>query len=371
MFQSQGEAIKAASLDSADGGRNAAGRVKAFIANRQAASDRRLRFTLGPPLGWVICSAAGLLGDSTWREPRFWLGMVYFGSASVLLWTGNVYIWFWLRGRPDWIVNAGRRLRLIAGAVLTFTVPSGVLMFSFWYLLSPPHLVDWAAVTRATLWATLASGLIFHIYETIDLITQRARERAATRQLEYARALAELSALKAQIDPHFMFNCLNTLAGLIETSPDRALRFTIDLGAVYRYILQSRSRELVTLHEELAFLAKYHALLQLRFEDGIQLQLPVPAGESWLPAVSLQLLLENAVKHNEFSAQSPLCVVVEMSEDTVTLRHVPRRGKPKAASEGVGLRNLDERCRLLLERGIVIRDEPEEFAVTVPLKLAE
>jgi hypothetical protein len=328
--------------------------------------DQRIRWGLGPPLGWLVSYAAGLQGATSWQQPRYWLGVLYFAMVSLMLWKGNVVIWFWLRGRPDWIVNPRRRLFLITGTVVAFSVSTCLVLFSIWFqALGEP--IDWPPVWRATVLATLASVVIFHIYETIDLITQRAREHASLQQLEYAKALAQLSALKAQIDPHFMFNCLNTLVGLIETSPARAQRFTVNLGDVYRYILQSRTRELVKLADELTFVRNYHALLMLRFEDGVQLSLPAQTPEGWIPPVSLQLLLENAVKHNDFSSSAPLRIEVEIGEDSVSMRHPKAPAKERFASEGTGLQNLDERCRLILQRGIEVDDTGDVFAVTVPL----
>ncbi len=333
--------------------------------------DTRIRWSLGPPLGWAISYACGLLGNAGWQQPRYWFGVLYFSLVSLMLWKGNVLIWFWLRGRPDWVVDARRRLLLIAGAVLAFTVPTSVLLISGWFLVTG-RAIDWPLLWRATVLITLVSAFIFHIYETIDLISQRARERSARQQLEYAKALAELSALRAQIDPHFMFNCLNTLAGLIEAAPANALRFTVTLGSVYRYILQSRTRELVPLEEELAFLSSYHGLLQLRFEDAIVISLPTPAPGAWIAPVSLQLLLENAVKHNEFSSASPLRIDLEIAGDTISLRHAKRPSKPRSASGGTGgtgLETLDKRCRLILQRGIAVSETPEFFAVTLPLRI--
>ncbi len=345
------------------------------MAHQAQFGDRRLRWTLGPPLGWVISYVAGLLGNATWDQPIYWLGVLYFAGVSLTLWKGNVVIWFWVRGRPDWIVNPRRRVILIAAAVLTFTVPTSLLLLTTWYRLSGQPQIDWAAVWRATLLSTLASALIFNIYETIDLITQRSRERAVRQQLEYNKALAELAALRAQVDPHFMFNCLNTLAGLIETSPERALRFTVHLGDIYRYILRSRTRELVTLAEELAFLDKYLALMRLRFENSIELTLPTAIPNRSIPPVSLQLLLENAMKHNDFSAVAPLRIAIELGgdivTDTVTLRHRTSPAKTRFPSEGTGLKNLDERCRLVLQRGIEVHNDGGVFAVTLPLGVEE
>ena len=122
--------------------------------------DTRIRWSLGPPLGWAISYASGLLGNVGWQQASYWLGVLYFSLVSMVLWKGNVRIWFWLRGRPDWIVDAQRRLLLITGAVLAFTVPTSVLLISGWFLVSG-RVIDWPVLWRATVLITLASAFTF------------------------------------------------------------------------------------------------------------------------------------------------------------------------------------------------------------------
>ena len=188
--------------------------------------------------------------------------------------------------------------------------------------------------------------------------------------MERARARAELAALESQVDPHFVFNSLNTLVELTEENPERATEFTLTLADVYRYIVAHRNCELVPVIDEIGFLGKYYSLLRLRFGQGLHLHLPVlaPRHLSYrIPPASLQLLLENAVKQNEFSEESPLRVAVELHEHAIVFSNDRRGKQAPPLGANVGLKNLDERCKLVSGRGIEILDDGVKFVVVVPL----
>jgi LytS/YehU family sensor histidine kinase len=193
-------------------------------------------------------------------------------------------------------------------------------------------------------------------------------------QLERARAEAELEALKNQIDPHFIFNSLNTLSHLIENSPVKARLFNDTLADVYRYILLNKARDLVLLGEELAFLQSYFLLLQIRFEKAVRLDTNIDShvlDEYLIPPISLQVLVENAIKHNEFSEADPLVIGIEMREDELVIHnHIHRKVLRKASSK-IGLHNLGERYRLTTNKEIVVQEEEKDFTVSLPiLKIA-
>jgi LytS/YehU family sensor histidine kinase len=230
---------------------------------------------------------------------------------------------------------------------------------------APP---DVPAIRIVTLANVICVVFITHVYETVYLIQQRESDLVSVARLDRARAEAELSALRSQVDPHFLFNSLNTLSHLIPTDPRAALRFTEGLADIYRYVLSSRHRDLVPLADELHFAEAYVGLLQLRFGDAVSLHSEVADGASALvPAVSLQLLLENAVKHNAFDRASPLDIQVRVEGDHIRVEN-PRR--PRAARERspeTGLQNLDERCRRITGRGIDVRREGPTFSVALPL----
>jgi len=245
-------------------------------------------------------------------------------------------------------------------------------MIAAWYRLAGFPGVDWSALRLVVLVNVVCVVFVTHVYETVYLIQQREGDLVAVARLEQARSEAELVALKAQIDPHFLFNSLNVLAHLIPRDPARAVVFSEGLAGTYRYILASRQRDLVPLAEELAFVEAYVDLLRLRFGDAVSLdagELEASGGPSahLVPPISLQLLVENAVKHNALAAGAPLVVSLRLDGDRLLVSN-PLRAKSSARpSARVGLRNLDARCRRVLGRGLEARAEGERFVVGVPL----
>lgn len=210
---------------------------------------------------------------------------------------------------------------------------------------------------------------VTHAYETMFLIRERESDMLRVERLERARTQAELGALKAQVDPHFLFNSLNTLGHLIENNARSAREFSDTLAEIYRYVLDSRQRDLVPLDEELAFLRHYHRLLALRFGAAMPLELdPALQTSKWLlPPLALQTLLENAIKHNEASAAQPLRVSFALDGDRVRARNALQPRRSALPSSGLGLANLDERCRLLAGRALERRSEGGVFDASIPL----
>jgi LytS/YehU family sensor histidine kinase len=244
-------------------------------------------------------------------------------------------------------------------------VLAGAAGFVAW--LGPPGLdpLRLAVVVGPSIGCAVA---VTYIYETGYLVKARARDALHVERLEHARAQAELDALRSYIDPHFLFNNLNTLSHLIADDPDRALAFNDSLAEVYRYILYNRGRDLVLLREELAFLRQYYLLLRLRFgpalvleADGVQ-----DVDRLLLPPISLQVLVENAVKHNTFDRESPLVLVLWVEGDTVRFRNARRPKVLDRPSTRMGLRTLDERYRHTLGRPIGIDAGEDAFTVTLP-----
>ena len=188
-------------------------------------------------------------------------------------------------------------------------------------------------------------------------------------KLERAKAETELEALKNQIDPHFMFNSLNTLSFLIETDKIKALEFNDSLSDVYRYILMNKNKELVQLGEELTFLNNYYALLKLRFGNSINFISAIEndADNFLIPPISLQILLENAVKHNKFDEKEPLEINMTIKETSLIFVNEIRRKINKRESSKIGLKNLNERYKLITSKDIEITNDEINFTVKLPL----
>jgi LytS/YehU family sensor histidine kinase len=195
-------------------------------------------------------------------------------------------------------------------------------------------------------------------------------EMLRSAQLERLKAQAELQALKAQIDPHFMFNSLNTLTWLIEEAPAKAKVFNEHLADVYRYILQNRSRELVMLEEEVGFLRDYFALLRIRYGEAVRLCMDVDEalfGQYMILPISLQVLVENAHKHNEFSLSDPLEIRVWMEGVRLGVHNRIVRKEKTRASPGLGLSNLNERCKLATASSLDVVETKTDYTIYLPI----
>lgn len=182
-------------------------------------------------------------------------------------------------------------------------------------------------------------------------------------------ASAQFDALKNQLDPHFLFNSLNVLTSLIEENPPAATRFTTALSKVYRYVLEQKNKELVTVEEELKFAQLYMSLLKMRFEDSISFTAPenVSNPEAKVVPLSLQLLLENAVKHNQVTPSKKLSITVFEKDGNLVVQNNLQPKKVLRESSGVGLQNIYSRYGLLTNRPVLVEKSKTDFMVTIPM----
>ena len=216
------------------------------------------------------------------------------------------------------------------------------------------------------LWITLTIVFIFHV---IYFYNSYQQKKIKEQKVIAGTARAKFDALKNQLDPHFLFNSLNVLTSLIEENPDSAQKFTTSLSKVYRYVLEQKNKDLVTIEEELKFAKTYMSLLQMRYEDAIKFTIPETVSDPELKIVplSLQLLLENAVKHNVITTDNPL--KINIYEDNGYLI-IENNVNPKASLEKstqVGLKNINQRYSLISNRAVEIIKTNQTFEVKLPL----
>ena len=333
--------------------------------------DVGIRAVMIPAFGIVIPYLTGYFGPYGPRDGKYWIGLAWSILISFTIWQGNRCLLLRQRRHYDWFRHSFRKILVLAFACIFYTAPCAVIMIRAWYAFAGMA-PDWNGIRTAALACVICVAFITHVYETVYLIRQREDDMLAVERLERARVQAELDALKAQVAPHFLFNSLNTLSWLIENDPARARVFNQNLAEVYRYILAARRREMVPLGEEWEFLAQYCGLLALRFADSLSLEFAEPGAraERWLvPPLALQLLVENAVKHNEHSNQHPLHVRIGFGDNSVTVANNTRRRATVDHSAGLGLRMLDERCRLALGKGIDVLEQSGWFHVSLPAQI--
>jgi len=182
-------------------------------------------------------------------------------------------------------------------------------------------------------------------------------------------ASAKFDALKNQLDPHFLFNSLNVLTSLIEENPEAATKFTTALSKVYRYVLEQKNKDLVSVEEELKFATLYMSLIKMRFEDSIIFTLPEKLSnpEAKVVPLSLQLVLENAVKHNIVTPAKKLHISIQEEGGNLIVKNNSQPKQVLKESTGVGLKNIKQRYYLLTNRPVLINKTDKEFCISIPL----
>jgi sensor histidine kinase YesM len=337
---------------------------------KEQLNDIGFRLTLIPTFGIAIPLVTGMIDHQAFSLWQIKFSYLYTIGIAFVVWEGNRYLLFTLRSYFDWLNKPLRKIFALLLAVSFYTIPISSLLLTGWYHIFLKGVVNWNTVTTSTLIIMICVIFITHVYETVFLVKQAESDQLKKEQLERAKAEAQLEALKNQIDPHFIFNSLNTLSHLIEDKPEKARLFNDNLAEVYRYILQNKSRDLVLLREEMDFLQHYFSLLKIRFEQAVQLIIPIDAllfEQFLIPPISLQILIENAIKHNEFSDDEPMVIIVAMKDDALIIRNEIHPKTLRKPSSKIGLQNLDERCKLITKKSIAVQRTPNEFIVQLPL----
>ncbi|MDR0729304.1 MAG: histidine kinase [Prevotellaceae bacterium] len=210
------------------------------------------------------------------------------------------------------------------------------------------------------------SIMLYYILLFLKLIEEKKNSQIEIQKLQQAQMEAKIASLKEQLSPHFLFNTLNILSTL--TKEKEAQDFIQELAKVYRYVLQYKNNDTATLQEELQFLHSYWYILKMRFEDSIELTVAIPDTllRSSIPPLTLQILIENVIKHNVVSAEKPVIVRIYSDGQTIT---VENNYQPKCIIEntGEGLKNIDQRYKLLFGKDICVYNDGVRFQIKLPI----
>jgi len=211
----------------------------------------------------------------------------------------------------------------------------------------------------------IVTGSCYVVY-----INRRNRQvQLENQELKAENLLNQYEALKNQLNPHMLFNSLNTLRSLIRETPDKAQDYLQQLSKVLRYTLQENENKSVTLEEEMEFVNAFIFMLKMRYEENIIFNISIPKElyTKQLPPMSVQLLIENSVKHNEISNRHPLVVEIQAIESSLTVRNPVQPKRTPYVATGIGLANLSKRYQLLFHQEIQVNKEDKLFSVTIPL----
>ena len=279
-------------------------------------------------------------------EIFIWLGAWFFESAKA--------------GAPGFKKRMIIRLLLFYFVVLLIAASFYIKSYFFTNLFNN----EMKGFFTATLVGFTLGSLFFFYVQWAEALK---REQKLTKE----KLIFQYETLKSQVNPHFLFNSLNSLLSLVRKDPDLSEKYIQKLSTIYRYILENDNKELVPLAAEIELVNNYFYLQKIRDEEKIELKMELKEIENIqvLP-VSLQLLVENALKHNSATRKQPLEIVIHFEGiDKIAVRNNLQKKTQLNGSSKIGLKNLNERSRLILNREIEIQETADEFVVKIPVKL--
>lgn len=319
----------------------------------------------------LIPNVAALITNSRYSKGALVLSYSWFIVSSLAITKASVLLTSYVKSKLEWRYHYFYKIFVtIFGVNIVFTGLVTALCAWAWRLFSFEQRDNNLPLLNTVVFAILSAVFIAETYEIVLLNLERTDNISRVEQLNVAKAQAELEALKNQIDPHFIFNSLNTLSFLIVKDPQNAKLFNDTLAKVYRYILGNKDKDLVLLREEVEFISNYFYLLKIRFREAVNMEIEfndLSAEDFLIPPISLQALVENAIKHNDFSDKNPLTIHVAISSNYIVVRNAMHPKTYNLPSSRIGLNNLDNRYKLITNRNIVIENNTQSFSVRLPV----
>ncbi|MFI5130440.1 MAG: sensor histidine kinase [Chitinophagales bacterium] len=309
------------------------------------------------------------------KQPYF-TGKVYLGVLIITaaIWLGNRYILIWARNRYPTFEEVRKRLLVQSVSMLVYTIVTNNVLG---YILDVCGLkgehyegYSWVEViTNSNAAAIVCTLTVVAIYESIYFMNELKKSVEEKEMLKRESLKAQLNALKTQVNPHFLFNNLNTLSSIIPENPKLAVDFVQQLSKVYRHILEVRDEQSIPLKDELDVMKAYAFLLKTRFGDNLDIGIDVPEEkmERQIVPLSLQILMENAIKHNIVSSDKPLKIDVFTENGRLVVRNNLQMKNQLSESTGIGLDNIRNRCRLLSDKKVEVIADDNSFTVSIPL----
>lgn len=331
--------------------------IKAFI-----------RENLKPLVGMVI--AALVMSWFIWRgccksiSSLYWISLLTI-SLWVALWWGNAFVSQWMDNLFSWHKEPVKRLiaGLVGMTVYTVGAVYGIL-YTFYFAFG----FDVGDQLQGTFFSTIIITLIITMFMTGRAFLLNWKQSAVdAERLQRESVEAQYNSLRSQVNPHFLFNSLNALTSLVYQDQDKAVKFIKQLSTVYRYVLDTRDKELVSLNEELDFLHSYLFLQQIRFGEKLKLNINV-SGDGLVAPLVLQMLVENAIKHNIISEDQPLAIRVYRENGMLIVENnLQKKSIPSDESTGAGLENIKRRYSFLTAIPVKVEDNSQAFKVSVPI----
>jgi sensor histidine kinase YesM len=296
--------------------------------------------------------------------------LVFMSAIVIIIWQGNEIIDNLLNKRNPWIKNAKKRLIIQSVLSVVFT---SITLFTLMYILHQLRFRDGRIINRKMIEifppAILFTFALLAVKIGREFFIALKNSIIEIEKHKTESANAQLQNLKNQLNPHFLFNNLSVLTSLVHQNQDKAAHFITELAKVYRYVLDTKSSELVTLHEEFTFINHYIYLQKIRFEDRISFEINIDERKKtdYLLPMSLQMLVENTIQHNETSQANPLQVIIYTENNSLIIENPIKLRSNIADSTKTGLENIKMRYSFYTDEKVIVINNGKVFKVILPL----
>lgn len=320
--------------------------------------------------------SVGLIMPMAFFQSFPWNGLTqYLGDVlgsmiyTTIYWHVDRLVIAYYRGKLPSLNDYRRRVLYQSLWIVFFTMTlcTGIGWLTELFIPANPNKPSEFQLNLASLVITVA---IASIYEAIYSVNKWKSSFIESERLKKESMQAQLETLKNQVNPHFLFNSLNAVTSMVHDQPDEAVEFIQKLSKVYRYILEIKNKEMITLREEMECIHAYQFLLKMRFGENVQFNIDIPEEEMQCHIVplSLQILLENAIKHNVISTNKPLHIDIQMGRNgNLVVRNNLQKKSMVNGSTKTGIANIQSRYKLLTDKEVDVIVTKEHFTVSVPL----
>ncbi|MEO1049873.1 MAG: histidine kinase [Bacteroidota bacterium] len=284
------------------------------------------------------------------------------------IWTGNLFIYKKVGQKISWFPKPFKRLGVGMGLMLFFSALVILIPNYMIYLSIQEEEHAWEFFYYNNLYDFLIANILILGLHSVSFYSEWKKSLIKTEILQKENLESQLATLKSQISPHFLFNSLNVLSTLIHTDTDLADQFINRLSLVYRYLLENKDKEVIELMTEMEFVRSYLFLLETRFQDNLKVNIDIPKkGNRQIPPMSIQMLIENAIKHNVISERKPLHIDIKQVEDYIIISNNLQLRKDSLESTHIGLGNIKKRYEYLTDKPVDIIKDETCFTVKIPL----
>jgi sensor histidine kinase YesM len=314
----------------------------------------------------LLLFISGALKD--WNS--FLIGFLWAFSITITQWGGIQLINAYIDKKISWIEAPVKKTMVQILAFLTYSITAFILiqLFNYYIWLNVTPSKSWDSIIKSLPYTLMISGIISLIFTAMGFFFAWKRSFQQAEKLKVEMLAYKYESLRNQINPHFLFNSLNVLSDLVYDDQRMAVKFIQQMSDLFRYVLDSRDKELVPLKDELEFIRSYTFMLKTRFEEKLIIDIDVqPDPEDYIVPMSLQLLIENAVKHNEVSEAFPLRISVRKVDDWLEVENSLQLKKVGDDSKKTGLKNVTQQYAFFSEKPIRIFTSDDRFLVRLPI----